>query len=72
MTEAERIAREVGVTVYRSRYIPERPFFTFSPEQLQEFYNVVLGKRREEGRVYDVTNAEPPDPVSGFTKLDWQ
>lgn len=74
MTEAERIAREVGATVYRNRHLPERPFFTFNPEQLQEFYNAVSGTETitdpsEIRRVFEIDDAEYPPPDSGFVKL---
>jgi hypothetical protein len=36
-SEIERIAKESGASTYRNRTMPERPFQTFSPEQLAVF-----------------------------------
>jgi hypothetical protein len=35
--QAIALAKEVGATTYTNRYLPDRPFTTFSPEQLDAF-----------------------------------
>jgi hypothetical protein len=35
--QAIALAKEVGATAYTNRHFPDRPFMTFSPEQLDSF-----------------------------------
>ena len=47
MTEAIKLAKEVGASVYTNRHLPDRPFMTFSPEQLDAFVAAIRGKPAE-------------------------
>lgn len=41
------IARKAGATPYTNRHFPDRPFHTFSPEQLEVFAALVAATERE-------------------------
>ena len=49
MTRADiiRMARDAQATPYTNRHFPDRPFHTFSPEQLERFAALVAAAERE-------------------------
>lgn len=49
MTRADiiRMARDAQATPYTNRHFPDRPFHTFSPEQLERFATLVAAAERE-------------------------
>jgi hypothetical protein len=42
------MARESGAYPYTNRHYPDRPFHTFSPEQLEAFAQLVAAQERDE------------------------
>lgn len=45
--EIIRMAREAAASPYTNRHFPDRPFFTFSPEQLERFDELVAAAERD-------------------------
>lgn len=47
MRDAIEMAREVKATAYTNRHYPDRTTYTFGPEQLEAFANLVRADERE-------------------------
>jgi len=53
------MAREVKATAYTNRHYPDRTTYTFGPEQLKAFADLVRADEREEGqRWFDAVTAQ--------------
>lgn len=50
------MAREAEATPYTNRHFPDRPFHTFSPEQLERFFN--LATAAEQDRILRIVYEE--------------
>ena len=46
-----KLAREAGASPYTNRHYPDRPFHTFSPEQLEAFARLVAEKEQAKNQV---------------------
>ena len=66
MTDLIALAKQAKATTYTNRHYPERPFVTFSPEQLQAFADALVQREREKytaaNRVNDLYSGAGEDP----------
>lgn len=60
MSTTIELAKQSGASVYRNRNYPDRPFQTFSPEQLEAFRALCVAERDKEL----MANVELPEPVA--------
>jgi len=59
MRDVIEMAREVKATAYTNRHYPDRTTYTFGPEQLKAFADLVRADEREEGqRWFDAVTAQ--------------